>query len=509
MNTERKLRTPRVLYGGRLLLCLGFAYYGTFSWLLEIWKEDEYSHGYLVLPICLYLVWRSKERLSALTVRPSVLPGVALLLIAAGSLVAGRAGVYPTLEGVSLLLVIPGMVLFLLGWDALKALAVPILYLNFMVPWYDFILNQVRLPFQLLAATIGTGILQTLGYPVHRAGKFLTLPACMLEVAPECSGVAFLTSILAIGLPLVYLTQKSFRRAALVLASSVAIAFLFNGVRVAFVGIMVEKYGEGMSHGPFHVFQGLLVAQVGVVVLLLINWAVERSDHSSSPLLYQRAQDDVRPAGAGDGFGRKPGRGVFLVGGFLVLLGLIAQVYLSPVPGPAGRLAGNVPYTISDWRSSPATWIPGGQNFPGVDEESSRVYAQGTDARVFLYVGRFATQTRGKTVVNYRDQPLREHARRIDVATQSGITNVNLSHPRIEGAPYVAAYWYVFPDAVVAGRLEAKVATMWETVRHRRNEAAVVIAAVRVGESGEKTAEATLLRFVGEAWPALGTRVLQ
>lgn len=509
MNVLRAPRTTLAWYVGVLLLCLGFAYYGTFFWLLEIWREDEYSHGFLVLPICLYLVWTSREQLAALTVRPSVQLSGGLLMFAAAALVAGRAGAYPTLEGVSFLLIIPGMALLLLGWEAIKALALPILYLNFMVPWYDFILDRVRLPFQLLAATIGTSILQILGYPVHQAGRFLTLPNCSLEVAPECSGVAFLTSILAIGLPLVYLTQRSLRRSVLVLASSVAIAFLFNGIRVALVGIMTEKYGPGMSHGPFHVFQGLLVAQVGVVVLLFINWVVERSDRSAGPRLYQRRQI-VSPTVRGeDGAGMARGGRVFLVSGFLLVLGMVANVYLRPEFGSTAMLESNIPLNIRGWNAGSTAWLQGGRYFPGVDEELGRVYAKDQDKRVFLYVGRFGTQRRGKTVVNYRDRPLRAGARRIDVATETGRVSVNLSRPTIEGVPYVAAYWYAFPDAVLAGRMQTKVATMWEAVRHRQNGAAVVFVAVRAGESGEKRAEKTLLHFVGDAWPALGTGVLQ
>ena len=132
-------------------------------------------------------------------------PAGALVVLAAGlMLVAGRLASVVILQDFSLPLMLAGLVLLLLGWAYLKALAPVIGYLVFMIPLFAEGSASVNWPFQLLSANIGIWVLQLLGLSAYRDAQFILLPTVTLEVADVCSGVRFLLYVVAVGLPLAY-----------------------------------------------------------------------------------------------------------------------------------------------------------------------------------------------------------------------------------------------------------------------------------------------------------------
>ena len=148
-----------------------------------------------------------------------------------------------------------------------------------MVPWFDDLMDRVYGPFQLISAKLGVFFLRIFGYPVFLNEIHIELPNINLVVAEECSGIRFLISILAIAVPLAYLTQKSWRRWGIIVVSTFFITMLVNGARVAFAGIMGNGYGVELLHGPGHIFRGWFVAQIGVIVLFIISWACGKAAH--------------------------------------------------------------------------------------------------------------------------------------------------------------------------------------------------------------------------------------
>ena len=62
--------------------------------------------------------------------------------------------------------------------------------------------------FQLLTARMGVVILQLLSIPAHLDRNHIILPRLILRVASSCSGTHYLISILALAIPLAYLTLR-------------------------------------------------------------------------------------------------------------------------------------------------------------------------------------------------------------------------------------------------------------------------------------------------------------
>ncbi len=272
-------RSPRVTWLQASVLAAAFAllYAPILAMLVRAWLDNGiYRHGFLVPFISGYLAWVKRDRLRALTPAPSFLAGAPLMILAAAMLLVGKfAAEIAILEELSLMPMITGLVLALLGWAHLKALALPIGYLFFMIPVLADGTDWVHWPFQLLAAHGGVWLLQSLGLAALVEGVYIVLPRITLEVAEACSGIRFMISVIAIGIPLAYLTQRTWPRRVALVAFGVLVGIFANSLRIAAIGVVAYYWGV-VLHGPFHIFQVMFVSWVGYGALFLGAWFLGR-----------------------------------------------------------------------------------------------------------------------------------------------------------------------------------------------------------------------------------------
>src|SRR6187402_2381066 len=107
-------------------------YWNVLVRLIEDWKNDDnYSHGFFIIPLSAYFIWERRQRLASLPWRPSLL-GIAG--VAGGSLVlmAGLLGAELFLTRISMVIVVASAVLFLGGCPVLRAAAFPLMFLVLM-----------------------------------------------------------------------------------------------------------------------------------------------------------------------------------------------------------------------------------------------------------------------------------------------------------------------------------------------------------------------------------------
>jgi exosortase len=245
--------------------------------LAEDWmNDDNYSHGFLIVPLAAYFVWERRKRLLGAAVKPSLW---GLVAVAGGlaMLVAGLLGAELFLTRVSVIVVLAGSVLFALGWSALRILAFPMAFLFLMIPIPAIIFNQIAFPLQLLASKVGEGTLQTLGIPVLREGNVIILARTTLEVAEACSGIRSLISLLTLGIVYGYFTDPRGGMRVAIALSTIPIAIVANGARVAGTGVAAHYYGQAAAEGFFHTFSGWLVFVFAFAMLFLVTWLLLRA----------------------------------------------------------------------------------------------------------------------------------------------------------------------------------------------------------------------------------------
>jgi exosortase len=244
------------------------------SSLARQWAGDEnYSHGFVIVPCAAWFVWRDRRALAALPLRPSAW-GLIVALGALAVYVAGQLGAELFLSRVSLVGLLAGAIVFLFSAAHLRRLAFPLALLILTIPLPAIVFNRIAFPLQLLASRAGEAVLSGAGVPVLREGNILELPHITLEVAQACSGIRSLVSLVA--LAVVFGKVSGLPRGpriALALCA-VPIAIVANAARVAGTGLAAHWIGAQAAQGFFHEFSGWVMFLVACAGLLLVERAL-------------------------------------------------------------------------------------------------------------------------------------------------------------------------------------------------------------------------------------------
>jgi exosortase len=251
-----------------LLACFALLYRGVITKLVSDWAtDDNYSHGFLIVPIALYLAWERRDKVTQLPLRPSLM-GLAIVLASVGVLTAGILGAELFLTRISIIGVLAGTIVFLFGWQHLRVLIFPVAFLLLMIPLPAIIFNKITFPLQLFASQAGEYGLASLGVPVLREGNIIVLARTKLEVVEACSGIRSLVSLLTLGIVYAYFIDPRLPVRWLIALSAVPVAIIANGLRIAGTGVAAHYYGPEAAEGFFHSFSGWAVFVFAFVAML-------------------------------------------------------------------------------------------------------------------------------------------------------------------------------------------------------------------------------------------------
>jgi len=455
-------------------------YKENFLWLYSQWSTDDaYSHGFFIPLISLYLVWEKKDFLVSIPPEPPKFLGYLSICFCLFLLLIGRAGAVVQIEALSFFLMIPSCILLLYGWQHLKTLFFPIIYLQFMIPWMDPILEKMHRPFQFVSATIGTALLE-LKYPVYSDDLYIHLPNISLVVAKECSGINFLVSVIAIGLPLVYLSQKSWIRATIVIFIGCILTVLSNGLRVAVAGYFGQNYGPEMLHGPAHIFQGWSIAWFGWIGLFIVNWLVGQIPYKNGEpqyRLYERWRSEANGRSVSENTNSLRFHFCALL---LILLSFAVYVnfYAAAKPVNLNVTLDTLPVNIAGWKGVKNDWLPQEKFFPHLDNSLSRVYRDQSGNSVYLFIGYYEKQDNDKRLVSYLSRPLHDNVQPISITANRSSFQVASSSLKTGTSNLATLFWYQFPAKLkLTDRLQVKLHVLKSGILQRKNNGAIVLLA--------------------------------
>jgi exosortase len=250
--------------------------------LVHDWAtDDNYSHGFLIVPIALFLAWERRDKVLALPLTPSYL-GLVGVLGSVAVLAAGTLGVELFLTRVSMIGVLASSIVFLFGWAHLRALVFPVAFLILMVPLPAIIFNQITFPLQLLASQAGEFGLSSLHIPVLREGNIIVLARTKLEVVEACSGIRSLVSLLTLGIVYAYFIDKRASVRWAIALSAVPVAIISNAMRITGTGVAAHYYGPEAAEGFFHSFSGWAVFVVAFIAMLGVKQLVVQAANMTS-----------------------------------------------------------------------------------------------------------------------------------------------------------------------------------------------------------------------------------
>lgn len=243
---------------------------------LKQWSvREEYSHGYLIPFIALYLVYINKEKLLTESVATSMM-GVLVVAVAVIIMLLGELSSLFILIEYAFVLALAGIVVSAYGWRIFTVLAVPVLYLLFMFPLPVFVLNNLSEKLQLISSSLGVAFIRACDISVFLEGNVIDLGIYKLQVAEACSGLNYLFPLMSLAFLCAYLFKGSFWQKSIIFLSSIPITIAMNSFRVGVIGVMVEYWGIAMAEGFLHAFEGWAVFMLSMILILAEIWLFAR-----------------------------------------------------------------------------------------------------------------------------------------------------------------------------------------------------------------------------------------
>jgi exosortase len=255
-----------------------------------VWKgSEDWQHCYLV-PIAIgIMIYLDRRRLMTLPVSSA---WTGLFVIAFGLLVywAGYRVDNVYIGYGSFQILTAGLVLWLLGWEWMKALAFPWMFLVFLYP-LPFLDNIIAFPLRMVMSNSAVAILDFIGIDVVRQGTgILSAPEPLLgipagkkfsvDVADPCSGIRSLFALMMVSALYGHLTLKTWWQKAILFSSSIPLAVVGNLVRIMILTLGTIVFGSEFAIGrdalsdpsAFHMAAGYVVFAVAISGMLGISW---------------------------------------------------------------------------------------------------------------------------------------------------------------------------------------------------------------------------------------------
>ena len=269
---DARERRASILYVGATS-ALAFGIFGPILYyMVRHWGTvDDYSHGFLVAPLALYFTWERRHELQRATIRPSWW-GTIPLALGSLALMIGRLGVELTAMRVSFVLTLIGLQILLLGREVFRVLMFPMLFLFFMVPLPQSLVNVVAFPLQLIAADFAVETLHLLHIPALREGNIIHLADTQLFVAEACAGLRSLMALGTLAVVFAYFFRKNPIERVIIVASAIPIAIFVNAFRVALTGYLAHSMGSAAARGLIHQTEGFVTFGLAFALLLIEAW---------------------------------------------------------------------------------------------------------------------------------------------------------------------------------------------------------------------------------------------
>ena len=253
-----------------------------FEMLQRFWSDPstaDWHHGMIVPLISVGLILHRAKELQKVVIQPS---GWGVLgVVAALALFWVGYKIDITIVGfLSLQLMIGGLILWLFGWEMMKAVAFPYAFLMFAYPFY-FLDTIVAFPLRGLMCQMSQFFLNLVGVDTLRVGTALVSAPdyakglaqgqrFALDVATPCSGIRSLFALMMVSALYAHLTlQKGWQKWVLFLLSP-ALAVLGNFARMVMLTLGTILLGSAVAIGTeehpttFHMAAGFFVFVVAL-----------------------------------------------------------------------------------------------------------------------------------------------------------------------------------------------------------------------------------------------------
>lgn len=476
------------------LALIAACFWNTLAGMVDIWaRSGTFTHAFLVAPISLWLIWRLRHALAVFTPAPA--PWLALPLLLTGLL--WLLGAVVAVNVVTQFAVVGMIVLcvpLLLGLPLARAIAFPLLFLFFAVPFGEFIMPRLM----QWTADITVVFVRLSGVPVYQEGLQFIIPSGRWSVVEACSGIRYLIASICVGVLFAYLNYTSWQRRLLFVIAAALVPLLANWLRAYGIVMLGHLSGNKLATGVDHLVYGWVFFGIVMTLLFMIGMRWQQPERLPS----------FAPT--------RPHR----TGGLAAAIALLVAALLIPRVGlwlierdntrPAPELQTSALRDIGAWTGAAtgfSTWRPAFSN-PAATWQRS--YTSGAD-QAAIYVAYFRNQSEQRKLVSSENRLARS-----DDEFWAVVENGRLE---ADGLPVRSAslrggnvssggeqrlrvwQWYWVDGTLTASDIKAKLLTLKSRLSGRGDDGAIILLYAPERQPGE--GDAILDRFAPAARAAL------
>jgi exosortase len=142
------------------------------------------------------------------------------------------------LSVIGFVVTVVGIVYYIYGFQILRVVWQPLLYLIFMIPPPTGTMTVLMQHLQIGSAVVAGQFLQLVMSDVHVRGTFIMLPNYVLEVSAPCSGLSIIFPVFVLTAFLALFKRMHLSLAGILLVISVIIAVAMNVLRIVVMGLI-------------------------------------------------------------------------------------------------------------------------------------------------------------------------------------------------------------------------------------------------------------------------------
>jgi exosortase D (VPLPA-CTERM-specific) len=489
---DRRAQAPRA--GALALTAVTFAalFAQPIANLVRIWwTSPDSGHGLLLVPLAFILAYRAGVRPGA---RGQVALGITVIVAAVILRYVAAVAAEAFFARAAVAIAGAGLVIYAWGFRQLLAWWLPVTLVALAMPLPEIVLSSLALPLQMKASQIGAALLESRQIPVVLTGNVVRLPGHDLFVTEACSGLRSLAALLSLGVLLGGLVAKHPVTRIAIVAVSIPIAVLLNGIRVFMTGFLVLFVSPAAADGFSHMTEGWLMFVVAFGLLALVTWvAVKIEARFIGQRSKVKAQSDRKVShGVAVTLDHRPltswrGRVALVLPASVMALDIILiQSATRQTPIQLTEPLKTMPLTLAGFSGDERPVSQDEQRVAGMSDYVFRVFSRDSSAAFSVYVGYYESQVTGKTIHSPKNCLPGAGWQQVESGRKSLTVNgrtVTVNRYILANGPSQAVvyYWYQGRGRVAWSEYRVKWDLLRDAAKHGRTEEALVRIMVPLG----------------------------
>ena len=494
---------------GILLFCVFFT---SHSAMIRSWQRDDYNYCYLIPFVILYMIWDRRKKLAVLPTENSskglilFLPGIILFWL--GEL----GGEFYTLY-LSSFFILVGIVWMLIGWEKIKVVLFPLIFLLAMFPPPRFVYNNLSLNLKIISSKVSVAAMHAIGIAAYREGNIIDLGYTKLQFVDACSGFRYLIPLIVLSLLLAYFTKAALWKRIVLVLSAIPISIIVNAIRIILVALLFPIWGAKVTQGFFHEFSGWFMFVVSIGSLLFETWILRMIGKQNIVSAEKATNHITLPKSINANNETAIFQPLFIVAVLLLSLTLfLSRTFEFRENVPVAKSFNDFPLRIGEWIGQPKRIYPHNIDSLDLSDHANVNYRNEEGKTINFFVAYYESQRKGESI--HSPESCLPGAGW--VFNKSGLTTlilknhtpttitVNSAFIKNREFQQLCYFWFPGRGRILTSLYQLKLYNFWDALTRHRTDGALVrlITPVNDNESLD-VAEKRLQGFVQEVIPVL------